>query len=272
VQLLQRAAFALQARQFGVAEQIAADVLKANRTDVGAVSILARALMAQNRAGEAVPHLERAAKRSDDPGIETLLGAALGSAGKRADAIEQLRQTTLRRPPFLPAFQELAGQLANAGRFDEAIAIVETALALAPGAVDLELDLARLHLHRNDRPQARAILARLDQVAPGRPDILSVLGRVLMLDGEYPAAADLFRRALGLRPDDALLRADLATCLLEMGDRQAGEATLRAALAGRPQMLGRATYALVHSSHGRFFFHQSAATKFLGSDASALKS
>lgn len=170
VQLLQRAAFALQTRQFGVAEQIAADVLKANRTDVGAASILARALMAQNRTGEAIPHLERAAKRSDDPGIETLLGAALGSAGKRADAIELLRRTSSRRPPFLPAFQELAGQLSQDGRFDEAIAVVQSGLALAPGALDLELDLARLHLHRNDRAQARAILTKLDKLAPGRPD------------------------------------------------------------------------------------------------------
>lgn len=266
VQLLQRAAFALQTRQFAVAEQIAADVLKASRTDVGAVSILARALMAQDRAGEAISHLARAAKRSEDAGIETLLGAALGSAGKRADAIEQLRRTTQRRPPFLPAFQELAGQLAKAGRFEEAIAIIDAALALAPGAVDLELDLARLHLHRNDRVQARATLTRLDKAAPGRPDVLALLGRVLLLEGAYQDAADAFRRALALGPDDALVRADFAACLLEMGDRPAGEAALRAALAGRPQMLGRATYALVHSSHGRFFFRQSAATKFLGGE------
>src|SRR5438067_10742016 len=69
--------------------------------------------MAQNRGGEAIAHLEKAARRSSDANIETLLGAALGSAGRRAEAIEQLRQTTARRPPFTPAFQELAGQLAN---------------------------------------------------------------------------------------------------------------------------------------------------------------
>jgi len=40
-------------------------------------------------------------------------------------------------------------------------------------------------------------------------------------------------------------------------DREGGEATLRLALRGRPQMLGRATAALVHSSHGRFFFRKS---------------
>jgi hypothetical protein len=48
-----------------------------------------------------------------------------------------------------------------------------------------------------------------------------------------------------------------------MGQRDAGEASLRSAVRGGPQMLGRATYALVHSSHGRFFFRQSAVAKFL---------
>jgi Flp pilus assembly protein TadD len=86
---------------------------------------------------------------------------------------------------------------------------------------------------------------------------------VLLLDGEYSSAVDACRHALGLRPDDAMIRADLAACLLEMGERHAGEAQLRTALRSRPQMLGRATYALAHSSHGRFFFRPSAVANFL---------
>ena len=43
----------------------------------------------------------------------------------------------------------------------------------------------------------------------------------------------------------------------------AGEASLRSALRGRPQMLGRVTFALVNSSHGRFLFRPSAVAKFL---------
>jgi Flp pilus assembly protein TadD len=93
---------------------------------------------------------------------------------------------------------------------------------------------------------------------------LTELARVLLLDGRYEAAVDLFRHSLALRPDDAMTRADLAACLLEMGEREAGEQALRSALRGRPQMLGRTTYALAASSHGRFFFRPSAAAKFLG--------
>jgi tetratricopeptide (TPR) repeat protein len=262
-QVLERAALALRMRQFAEAEQLAAEVLRASRTDTAAASILARALIAQNRGVEAIAPLEKAARRSSDASIETLLGAALGSAGRRAEAIEQLRRSTARRPPFTPAFQELAGQLAKAGRVDEAIAVVESGLALAPETIDLQLDLARLHLHHNARGKARAILLNAREAAPGRPEILTALARVLVLDGEYASAADACRHALGLRPDDAMTRADLAACLLEMGERDAGEAHLRSALRSRPQMLGRTTYALAASSHGRFFFRPSAVAKFL---------
>jgi len=259
---------------FGEAERLASEVLRASRTDAAAVALLAQALIAQNRGAEAVSPLEKVVRRGNDPGLETLLGAALGSAGRGEEAIEQLRRTAARRPPFPPAVQELAGQLAKASRIDEAIAAVESGLALLPENIDLQLDLARLYLLRNSRDKTRDILSKARDAAPGRPEVFTALARVLLLEGEFDAAEDAFRHALALRPDDALARADLATCLLEMGKRDAGEANLRQAFRGRPQMLGRATYALVQSSHGRFFFRQSGFAKFLQDEparASALK-
>lgn len=262
-QALERAALALRTGQFADAEQLATEVLRRNRMNTAAVRILAGALLAQNRGGEAIATLEEAARRNGDAGIEVLLGAALGSAGRRGEAIEQLRRTTARRPPFLPAFQELAGQLGKAGRLDEAIAVVEGGLQLAPEAIDLQLDLARLHLQHNDRRKARSILSAAREAAPGRREILTELARALLLDGEYAGAADAYRHALAYFPDDALTRADLAACLFEMGDRNAGEASLRTAFRSGPHMLGRAVHALVASSHGRFFFRPSAVLKFL---------
>ena len=225
-QLLERAAVALQAQRFAEAEKLSAEVLKGSGTHPAAALILGRALLAQNRGREAIAPLEKAAQGRRDPSIETLLGAALGSVGRRAEAIDLLRRSTVPRPPFLPAFQELAGQLAAMGRVDEAIAVVEGGLALAPEAVDLQIDLARLHLQHNDRNKARAVLSAARDAAPGRPEIWMALARVLVQDGEYASAADAYRHALGHRPDDAFARADLAACFLEMGDRDAGEASL----------------------------------------------
>jgi len=263
-QALQQASLALQTRQFGRAQQLATEILKSNRTDRNAVLILAHALIAQNRASEAVAPLEKAARRGSDAEVETLLGAALCGSARPADGIEQLRRTAARRPPYLPAFQELAGQLAKAGQLDEAIRTVEDGLSLVPESIDLKVDLGRLFLQRHDSSRARAILTVAHDAAPGRPDILTELALALLYERDYAAAADKFRHALGLRPEDALARANLAACLLEMGDRDGAEAALRSVLRGRPHLLGRAAYVLAASSHGRFFFRPSAAAKFLG--------
>ncbi len=193
-QALERASLALRMQRPGEAERIAAEVLKANRGNVGAAQILGQALLMQNRGAEAIAPLEKAARRSEDPAVETLLGAAFALTGRLDEAIEQLRRATARRPPYPPAFLEHGIQLARAGRFEEAMAALESGLALAPEAVDMQRELAALHLKRNDRTRARELLARALKAAPDRPDLLTGLAQVMLLDGDYASAAEAFRR------------------------------------------------------------------------------
>jgi predicted Zn-dependent protease len=262
-QVLDRAAMALQMQRPDEAERIAGDVLKANRGNVRAAQLLGHALLMQNRAAEAITPLERAARRSDDPTTKTLYAAALAQSGFSEEALKQIRQLTVRRPLFPPAYLEHAGQLVQAGRFAEAIAILDDGLAQMPDSIDLQRELAALHVKRNDRARARELLLRALKGAPERVDLLTGLAHVMLLDGEYAEAADMFKRVLGLRPDDAVARADLGRCLLELGQREAGEAHIRAASHERPQMLGRSVMSLAMSSRGRFFLRRSAAEKFL---------
>jgi Flp pilus assembly protein TadD len=245
------------------AESLAASVLKSDRGNALAAQILGHALLMQNRAEEAIVPLERAARRSEDPSAETLLAAALAAAGRSDEALAQLRRTTARRPPFPPAFIEHASQLGKLKRLDEAAAVLENGLALTPGAQDLRMELGFLHLKRNDRTKARALFLEVQAAAPERPDVLAALAKVMAMDGEYAAAADIYRRALGLRPDDAMTRNSLAVCQLELGEREAGENNLRAATRDAPQMAGQAITSLASASHGRFFLRPSAVAKFL---------
>ncbi len=134
---------------------------------------------------------------------------------------------------------------------------------MRPGMLDLQMELGFVHLKRNDRAQARAIFAQVLAAAPERYDVLPALAKVTALEGDYATAADLFRRALGMRPDDAVTRNNLAACLLEMGERDAGEERLREAVRSAPQMAGLAITSLAAASHGRFFLRPSAAVKFL---------
>ena len=266
--MLESAALALRMQRPDEAERLAFGVLKSDRGNALAAQILGRSLLMQNRADEAIVPLERAARRSDDPEIETLLAVALAAIGRGDEALDRLRRTIARRPPFPPAFVEYAAQLGKMGRVDEAIAMLESGLALTPDAVDLRTQLGYLHIKRNNRAEARAIFSQLLAAAPERYDVLVGLAKVMALDGEYAAAADLYRRALGMRPDDAVTRNNLGICQLEMGEREAGEASLRAITHGAPQLLGLAITSLAAASHGRFFLRRSAAVKFLGVERS----
>jgi len=259
---LERAALALRMQDFAEAERLAADVLKAERGNVTAAVILGQALLATNRATEAVPPLERAAKRAGDAGVETLLATALAGAGRTADALDRLQQATARRPPYPPAFIEHARQLGRAMKVDDAIAVATAGLALLPHVVELKIELARLLVMSNERGHARSLLQQAQAAAPGHPDVLAELARVMLLDGEYATAAELYRRALATRPD-AITRANFALCLLELNDRNAAERQLREVVRSSPQLFGRAVSSMSVSSHGRFFMRPSAAAAFL---------
>jgi len=262
-QVLENAILAFRMQRLEEAERLASEVLKSNRGDTGAAHILGSVLVMQNRADEAIDPLQRAARRSNDPTIETLLAAALAADGRSDAALEQLRHTIARRPPFPPAFIELGGQLRKLGRFDEGIAVLESGLALTPDVLDLRMGLGHLHANRNDRAKARALFSQVLAAAPARHDALLALGKMMALDGEYAGAADLYRRALALQPDDAAIRVSLGKCLLELAEREAAEATLRAATRGSAQLAGPAIMALAAGPHGRFFLRPSATAKFL---------
>lgn len=265
-QALEHAALALQRQRPQEAERLASGVLKADRGNVTAAHLLGSALLLQGRAEEAIEPLRRAARRSQDPAVEALFARSLAAVGRTDDALDQLRQATERRPPYAPAFLELGVGLGDLGRLDEGVAVFEAGLALMPDADGLRIGLGYLHLKGNDRSKARQAFQQVHAMAPGRPDAMVGLAQVLALDGEYPAAADLYRRALALRPDDVTMRVSLGKCLLEMGLREAGETAIRAATRESAALTGMAITALAATPHGRLFLRPSAAAKFLRVD------
>ena len=262
-QALRAAVFALQGQRFGEAERIAAGVLKAYPGHAAAAGILGRAMMMQNRAAEAIPVLEQAAQRGNDSAVETQFADALVATGRRDEALAQLRRTMARRPAFLPCFIMYARYTSDTGGHADAIAALEQGLTLFPGAWELQNELALQHIKINDRAAARAVLSRALAAMPQHPFLLSTLGQALYLDGDYAAAADAYRRVLAANPGDAAAQKNIGSCRLEMGERAAGEADLRAAVGAAPQLTGHAIAAMALASHGRLFLRLSAAIDFL---------
>jgi|SRR5579859_740553 len=266
-QALEEALLASRMNRPDEAERLASQVLKAERTNVLAAQVLGTALLIQNRPAEAIAPLQRAAHRSHDPGIETLLAKALVGAGREADAIDQLRLAITRRPAFPMAFLELGDQLGLSGQDDEGVSVFEAGIELLPDAVVLKVGLGYLLLRCNERKRARSLFLQARAAAPDRRDAMVGLARVMVLDGEHAAASDLYRRALSSNPSDALTRIELGKCLLEMGQREAGEASLRLAVRNEAQLAGPAIIALSSTPNGRFFLKPSAAARFLRVDS-----
>jgi thioredoxin-like negative regulator of GroEL len=96
---------------------------------------------------------------------------------------------------------------------------------------------------------------------------MSELGRVMHFDGDYAAAAGMYKRVLVRQPENTAIRTALAACMLELGDRGAAEACLRTSARSDPASVGRAIAVLASASHGRFFLQPSRAERFLRSQA-----
>jgi len=121
-------------------ERLAAGVLKSNRSNLLAARVLGRALLMQNRAAEAIVPLERAARRGDDPLIETELAIALAAAAGATRPSTNCARPRRGGRPFRKRFVEHGGLLAKIGRLEEAVAVLESGLVLAPDIVELQIE------------------------------------------------------------------------------------------------------------------------------------
>jgi tetratricopeptide (TPR) repeat protein len=260
---LQGAAAAIQAGRPLEAERLAADVLKANAGSLPAMQLLGTALLMQGRGKDAIAPLERAARQSRDAESETRLATALRQAGREEEARERLERAVKRKPPFPPAFIELANVLYVLNRQDEATEILQQGLAVAPDFPDLSLQLGRLYATRGKNTQARAAFARAVALAPGHPDALFALARALQAERDFAQAAETYRRMLAATPKDAAGQIGLGICLIELGRNEEALDHLRAASRANAKMFGEAVAALVDAGRGRFWLRPSDAARAL---------
>jgi len=259
---LQRAQLAIQNDLPAEAERLAGEILERNAGYLEAIKILGYALLMQGRAGDAVAPLEKAARASRDPEIETQLGIALRQAGQSDKALIWLKRAIKRTPPFAAAFHELGYLLHALNRPHEAITALEQGIAVAPMMTELPIQLGFVCYAVNDRANAGRAFAHALSINPVHPEAIQGLAMVLMDDGDYAQAAELFRRGVTANPSDNLARIGLGHCLLELGQADAAFACLRAAGVRGNEFYSKALRATLSSGHGRFWLRPSAAAKF----------
>jgi tetratricopeptide (TPR) repeat protein len=197
----------------------------------------------------AVRDLERAlALRKDDASALLALSQVRMQRGETAEA-DRLARRALLLDPDSAAAQVVLAEVATARRDHAAAAAsYERALRLQPNATKLhqplavayralgKQDLAERHLaQRGDGKVAVAdrLLERVVALRRGLEADLEV-GQAALQRGDFPTAADAFRRAVAAAPDDARAHANLAAALGQIGDRDGALRELREALRLKP--------------------------------------
>jgi tetratricopeptide (TPR) repeat protein len=181
-------------------------------------------------------------------------------ARERPEAAQQIAAGVLQSDPH--ALLELGRLLVRIGRCDEAIGILDLAVARSPDMTELVVQLGYAKLSCRNCAGARIAFARALQLSPGTPDALFGIAKVHQELGESEPAANYFRDYLSVRPGDCGAWLNLGHCLLELGRREEGYECFRRAARGEAGRYGTALTSLVAAGHGRFWLRPSDAAAF----------
>ena len=161
------------------------------------------------------------------PDAYWLLGGVLMRSGDFAHA-ERAVATAIQLAPANPSAHALLGEiLACQGRMADAEHASRQALALAPGhpnAVSLLLRVLQAQArHIEVWRYADTLIAR----GLVSPDIWLARAQALLFLKRIPEAADSFRKAMALAPDDARVRLGMVGAQIEAGEPAAAEEGIR---------------------------------------------
>lgn len=179
---------------------------------------LARLLLDNNAAAEAVPALHAALTRQpDDADIWLTLGDAYHQLEEWEEARRAFRRCHELKPESGEALGNLAATLLKEQRYAEAIDYCRKALRIEPGRaeylVNLALSFFALKRWGDARSAAREVLA----VTPDHHEALNILANSLTACDRFDEAEAILRQALQLYPDSAEAHGNFANLLLAAG-------------------------------------------------------
>ncbi|HOI22972.1 MAG: tetratricopeptide repeat protein [Treponema sp.] len=108
-------------------------------------------------------------------------------------------------------------RLTGAGKYGEAIALFDKAIAAKPGLSGLYFNRAEARRLSGDLPGARSDLEQALAIVPGDPEFLHALGLVSYEEDDFESAAGFYRGALDIDPGLAKAWNDLGVVNFRKG-------------------------------------------------------
>ena len=173
-----------------------------------------------------------------------VLGAVLGTTGRKHEAVDAYQKAVALSPQDAGAHNNLGNTLKALGRLDEAEASYNQAIAL-------KTDYAVAH---NNLGNTLKALGRLDEAEASynqaialKPDFAEAhnnLGNTLKALGRLDEAEASYNQAIALKPDFAVAHNNLGSTLKALGRLDEAEASYNQAIALKPD------YAVAHNNLG----------------------
>jgi predicted O-linked N-acetylglucosamine transferase (SPINDLY family) len=218
----------------------------AGRPDPATVQQALAAGMTHHQAGRLAEahgaYQQALALEPDNPEALHLAGVLARDAG-RSDVAAQLIAAAIGRNGQRAEFHNnLGNALRDLGRWDEAFASFDRALAITPDhapilvnyAAALETSIGRMP---DNLDRARALAERAVRLAPDFADAHFTLGTILLRHADRPAALAAFTAALRLAPGFADAHYNAGNQLLELGEGEAAIAAFTRAIDLKPNFL-----------------------------------
>jgi tetratricopeptide (TPR) repeat protein len=147
--------------------------------------------------------------------------------------ITMLEQASASRPDPI-ALARLGAIHERAGALPKAVSAFESALKASPNNVSAMLNLIRLLVLDNKRPQAFEMAKTAYKIAPGNTGVTHALGRLAYDSGDRTWGASLLLETSRKLPDDPTVLFDSGEASYSVGQVQNSEAAIRQALQVNP--------------------------------------
>ncbi|MBI5767744.1 MAG: tetratricopeptide repeat protein [Verrucomicrobia bacterium] len=149
------------------------------------------------------------------------LGDLLFMAGRVDEAIAALQTAVRLKPDYVDSHCNLGPYLTAAGRADEALVSLATALRLKPDYPQAYYNLGNAQVARRDLAAAEAAFDRALQLAPDHAKAHNNLAILLGTAGRFEAAISHYQAALTLNPRFAEARHNLGVAHAALGEKLA---------------------------------------------------
>src|SRR5438445_3591573 len=166
-----------------------------------------------------------------------LLGSVCQGRGRFVEAATWHAQAVQLQPDCAAARDRLACALAAQGKTGEAIASWRRAVSLQPDLAETHYSLGKAYRLQGQVADAAACLARAVQLRPDSAEARNTLGLTLASQGRPAQAVEHFRHATRLRPENARMWHNLGTALLESGKPKEAADCLRRAIQLLPELV-----------------------------------